>query len=417
MTQDIFKRGDYADREHSPHKPCHLTKLCPFTINLRTLLPSIVYIQGLDADPEYKVTLKKLKQDGQAKLTLEERKRRARALERVDAPNFDHFVRSKCGGELFNRKPTEIFQLNIGLYCNQACNHCHVESSPKRTAEQMTLETARRCVDLLLSSETITTLDITGGAPELNPVFRFLVEEVRRERPDLEIIDRCNLTVLSEPEQEDLSEFLASHRVAVVASLPCYGEKNVNMQRGRGVFEKSIFGCTKLNAHGYGIDPALPFHLVYNPIGAFLPPEQGALEEQYKEELHREFGIRFNSLFTITNMPIKRFADFLHKRGELASYMELLVNSFNQGAVDGLMCRNTVSVGWDGRLFDCDFNQQLDIGLACPPPSSPTAPSYQHKSVFDVGSLQELEAEPIAVDSHCYGCTAGFGSSCQGATA
>eukprot|EP00494_Astrolonche_serrata_P031207 UN31476 len=210
-----------------------------------------------------------------------------------------------------SRKPTEIFQMNIGLYCNQSCNHCHVESSPKRT-EQMSKDIIDRCLELIEDGkDTIHTVDITGGAPELMKHFRYLVESVRKISDKIDILDRCNLTVLSEPDQEDLADFLKDNKVSVVASLPCYSKKNVNLQRGKGVFAKSIYGLLKLNSLGYGqIDSDLKLHLVYNPISPFLPPEQTALEAQYKKELDKDFGIQFNSLFTITNMPIKRFADF-----------------------------------------------------------------------------------------------------------
>merc|ERR1719285_1586319 len=304
-----------------------------------------------------------------------------------------------------SRKPVEIFQMNIALYCNQSCTHCHVESSPKRK-EEMTKEVIDRCLDLIESGrDTIHTVDITGGAPELMTHFRYLVESVRSINKEIEIIDRCNLTVLSEPGQEDLAEFLANNQCTVVASLPCYSRKNVNLQRGKGVFEKSVFGLLKLNSLGYGIDPNLNLHLVYNPIGPFLPPPQAALQAKYKEELRQDFQIEFNGLFTITNMPIKRFADFLHRRKELVPYMELLVNNFNPGAVSGLMCRNTLSVRYDGALYDCDFNQQLDLGLW-----------KKTRSIFDLDTVKDMDQIPINTDAHCYGCTAGAGSSCQGAT-
>lgn len=315
----------------------------------------------------------------------------------------------------------EIFQLNVGIHCNQACNHCHVESSPKRT-ESMSQEVADHCLTLLKSSPHTHTFDLTGGAPELQPVFRSLVEGARAGGFEGDIIDRCNLTVLSEPGQEDLVDFLAEHRVRVVASLPCYSAKNVNMQRGRGVFDKSIAGLRDLNAAGYG-EPGsgLGLDLVYNPVGPHLAPEQGALEAKYKEELEANFGVVFNSLFTITNMPIKRFADFLHRRGELTEYMDLLVRNFNPGAVKGLMCRNTVSVSYDGAVYDCDFNQQLLLGAATYAPDDGPVPGALHYpeglSVMDLQHLDDLTQTPIVVDSHCFGCTAGMGSSCQGATA
>jgi len=301
--------------------------------------------------------------------------------------------------------------MNIGLYCNQACNHCHVESSPKRQ-EMMTEEVARRCMQLLEKTPSITTLDLTGGAPELNSQFRYLVTEGRRQGK--EVIDRCNLTVLSEPGQEDLAQFLADNKVRIVASMPCYSEKNVNSQRGTGVFDKSILGLLQLNQVGYGVDgTGLHLDLIYNPLGAFLPPEQTALEAKYKTELAEHFGIVFNSLFTLSNMPIKRFADFLHRRGELAKYMELLVRNFNPATVEGLMCTNLVSVGYTGKMYDCDFNQQLATNMVL---KNATKPRDEGSSVFDVESLEELQGLKVSTDNHCFGCTAGNGSSCQGAT-
>ncbi|GAX25022.1 hypothetical protein FisN_2Lh306 [Fistulifera solaris] len=332
-------------------------------------------------------------------MSKEERTLRRRALNDLGVKRFSDFLPAN-----FDRKLPTILQLNIGLYCNQACDHCHVESSPLRKQEMMTAETAAQCLDLLMKTPSIETLDITGGAPELNSQFRYLVSMARSMRPDLEIIDRCNLTVLQEPGQEDLIDFLKNHRVRVIASLPCYSSENVNQQRGNGVFERSIAALLALNEAGYGKDEALGLDLVYNPLGAFLPPEQGKLETVYKEQLEENFGILFNSLFTITNMPIKRFADFLHRRDELKDYMDLLVRNFNADTLDTLMCRDLVSVGYDGKLFDCDFNQQLGYGLK------------DNLSVFDIDSF-DLREYKIRTDNHCFGCTAGMGSSCQGTTA
>lgn len=296
----------------------------------------------------------------------------------------------------------EVFQINLGLYCNQACAHCHVESSPRRTKEQMTLRTLDQCVRVIGNSPDVACVDITGGAPELHVHFRHLVERIRALPlgAEMEIIDRCNLTVLQEPKQDDLAQFLASHRVRVVASLPCYGEKNVDVQRGNGVFARSIQGLRDLNRLGYG--KALPLDLVYNPVGGFLPPDQRSLEVQYKRRLGEDFGIDFSRLFCLTNMPIKRFADFLHRRGELERYMQVLVESYNPATLDSLMCRNTTSVRWDGAVFDCDFNQQLGLGMLRP------------RTVFDLESTRELAGEEVATDAHCFGCTAGKGSSCGG---
>ena len=256
---------------------------------------------------------------------------------------FDEYLAQKQLA--LDKSAIEILQLNIGLYCNQACNHCHVESSPKRT-EMMTEEVARRCMHLMEKTPSVKTLDITGGAPEMNSQFRYLVTEGRRQGK--EVIDRCNLTVLSEPGHEDLVQFLADNQVRVVASLPCYSEKNVNTQRGAGVFDKSIYGLIKLNQAGYGVEGSgLRLDLIYNPLGAFLPPEQSALEVKYCSELAENFSV-FSSPFTLSNMPIKRFADFLHRRRELAQYMDLLVRNFKPSTIHGLICTNLVSVGYTG---------------------------------------------------------------------
>jgi radical SAM/Cys-rich protein len=270
----------------------------------------------------------------------------------------------------------------------------------------MTAETAAQCLELLKATPSITTLDITGGAPELNAHFRFLVKMARSFRPDLDIIDRCNLTVLQEPGQQDLVPFLKEQKVHIIASLPCYSQENVDSQRGNGVFERSIAALLALNEAGYdGTDPKLQLDLVYNPLGAFLPPEQSKLEAQYKQELDHNFGILFDQLFTITNMPIKRFADFLHRRDELKGYMDLLVRNFNAETVPKLMCLDMISVGWDGKIYDCDFNQQLGYTIG-------TDSIHQGGlTVFDLKTLDELNDIAIRTDNHCFGCTAGMGSS------
>lgn len=304
------------------------------------------------------------------------------------------------------RIPTTILQLNIGLYCNQACSHCHVDSSPYRT-EMMSHTIASKCIDILDSSPSIDTLDLTGGAPELCTEFRWLVQQARQRNK--KVIDRCNLTVLLEPGQEDLADFLAHHQVHIIASLPCYAEKNVNQQRGSGVFDKSILALQRLNTLGYGTGASpLQLDLVYNPNGAFLPPSQASLERDYKLRLKQDFNIEFNNLFTITNMPIQRFAESLYRKGELDKYMEVLRGAFNPTTTASVMCRDTLSVGWDGRLFDCDFNQQMGLGLG-------TAGGDGVKTVFDITSVDDLQRTDILVGNHCFGCTAGSGSSCQGA--
>ncbi|CAM9762199.1 unnamed protein product [Scytosiphon promiscuus] len=374
-------------------------------------------LQGMENDEEFQLTAAKLRKLGQRKLTLEEKKMRRRALQDRDLPSFQQHIQQQ--NIEINRETSTIFQLNIGLFCNQACSHCHVESSPQRK-EMVSKEVAERCIEIIKNSPTVKTLDITGGAPELNEHFRYMVEQGRAL--GLEVIDRCNLTVLQEPGQEDLAEFLAHQKVHVVASLPCYSPKNVNMQRGSGVFDRSIKGLMKLNSFGYGQhDSDLKLDLVYNPVGGFLPPEQAALEAKYKEELDEAFGIKFNNLFTITNMPIKRFADFMYRRGELQEYMELLVRNFNAAACSGLMCKDTINVGWDGRIFDCDFNQQLELGMGTAGTNAGASEKLRAAqggySVFDIDSVDDLKTTDIVLESHCYGCTAGNGSSCQGATA
>ena len=297
----------------------------------------------------------------------------------------------------------EVLQANITLTCNQSCFHCHVASSPKRK-EAMTHETLELLLATLDRHPSIHTLDITGGAPELHPEFRWLVKEARRR--EITVIDRCNLTILSEPGQEDTAEFLAQHQVKVVASLPCYSAENVNAQRGDGVFDASIVGLQKLNALGYGQeDSGLVLDLVYNPLGASLPPPQPALEKAYKEQLKEHFGIVFNDLYTLTNMPIQRFGSTLISKGTFDDYMTLLKANFNSATLPGLMCLNTLSVDYLGQVHDCDFNQQLKLPLG-----DAKEPVYL-KELLDA----DLSGSPIRIADHCYGCTAGQGSSCGGA--
>src|SRR5919106_848812 len=290
----------------------------------------------------------------------------------------------------------EILQINVGKLCNQTCRHCHVDAGPDRR-EVMTRETMALCLDVLDRSP-IPTVDITGGAPELNPNFRWLVAECRAR--GRHVIDRCNLTVLELASQQDLAQFLADHQVEVVCSLPHYRAPNTDRKRGAGVYEKSIAALRRLNALGYGSGTSgLRLVLVTNPVGAFLPGSQASLEAEWKRELWRLHGIRFDALYTITNMPISRFLEWLIESGNLAEYMDRLVAAFNPDAVSGLMCRNTLSVAWDGRLYDCDFNQMLDLGVASGAP--------RHIRGFQV---QALGARSIAVGRHCFGCTAGAGS-------
>jgi radical SAM/Cys-rich protein len=314
-------------------------------------------------------------------------------------PSFESNLEQR-GLPVLTRAEITTVQVNVGKICNQACQHCHVEAGPKRT-ESMSLRTAERVLFLLKSSQRVNTVDITGGAPELNPNFRRLIEETRAQ--GLHVIDRCNLTILLEPGFEELPVFLARNRVEVTASLPCYTRDNVDAQRGRGAFDKSIEALQLLNQLGYGIDPALPLNLVYNPLGASLPPPQDALEADYKRRLQENFGIQFNHLFTITNMPIRRFADFLMRTGQQETYLKLLFDRFNPATLEHLMCRSLVSIGWDGQIYDCDFNQMLDM-----PVSNPV-------TVWDIESFDATTFKAIATAHHCFGCTAGAGSSCGGA--
>lgn len=297
----------------------------------------------------------------------------------------------------------EIFQVNVGKFCNQTCRHCHVDAGPERT-EQMTRETAEHCIRALAQTD-IPTLDITGGAPELNPSFRWLVQEARAL--GRHVIDRCNLSILLVKPQEELAEFLAEQRVEIVASLPYFRPTQADAQRGEGIFDKSVTALRKLNALGYGAEGSgLTLNLVHNPVGAFLPPAQKSIEAQFKRELARSHGIVFNNLYTITNMPISRFLEFLLESGNFEGYMERLANAFNPAAAQAVMCRNTISVGWDGTLYDCDFNQMLEL------PVTDGAP--RHVRDFDATALDRRR---IVTANHCYGCTAGAGSSCGGAVA
>jgi radical SAM/Cys-rich protein len=297
-------------------------------------------------------------------------------------------------------------QVNVGKRCNQACHHCHVDAGPQRS-ESMDARTLDRVLAVLAASPEVELLDITGGAPELNPGFRRLAAAGRAMRR--RVIDRCNLTILLEDGQEDLGEFLARERVDVVASMPCYLEENVDRQRGRGVYRKSVEALRRLNALGYGDGRSgLRLDLVYNPGGAFLPGAQGKLEAAYKQQLGERWGIVFDSLVTITNMPIARFAHDLERSEKRSDYEDLLEQSFNAATLPGLMCRSLVSVSWDGRLFDCDFNQMLEL---------PLDEGVRPRTIWDLARLGELSRRPIATGAHCFGCTAGAGSSCSGAIA
>jgi radical SAM/Cys-rich protein len=297
----------------------------------------------------------------------------------------------------------QVLQINVGKLCNQTCRHCHVDAGPDRR-EVMTRETMELCLDVLARTD-IPLADITGGAPEMNPHFRWLVAEARKL--GRHVIDRCNLTILLARGLQDLPEFLAEQGVEIVASLPCYLAENCDAQRGDGVFDRSITALQRLNALGYGQPGSgLVLTLVYNPVGPSLPPPQATLEAAYRRELAARYGVVFNRLYTITNMPISRFLDDLLESGRYEQYMQKLIAAYNPAAAAGVMCRTTLSVGWDGRLYDCDFNQMLELGLESGLP--------QHIRDFDAARLNQRR---IVTGQHCYGCTAGAGSGCQGAIA
>ena len=313
---------------------------------------------------------------------------------------FDSRLAQAGGGPLV-AGGIDVVQINVGKLCNQTCKHCHVDAGPDRTQENMSRETFELCLDAI---ERIgrPDVDLTGGAPELNPSFRWFVEQVRGL--GCKVIDRCNLTVLVMRSQAGLAAFLALHRVQVIASLPYFLVSRTDAQRGDGVFDRSIQALGKLNALGYGRPGSgLELNLVYNPTGAFLPPDQDAIEADFRRELSTRYQIEFNSLYTITNMPIGRYRDYLVRSGNHRRYMEQLVNAFNPAAATGVMCRSMISVGWDGRVYDCDFNQMLELELGFGAP--------RHIRDFDP---ERLAARRIVTGQHCYGCTAGSGSSCGG---
>lgn len=307
---------------------------------------------------------------------------------------------------LYPLPPTnlEIFQINVGKMCNQICKHCHVDAGPDRK-EIMTRETMQQCLDVLAKNSSFTTVDLTGGAPEMNPDFRWFVDEIKKL--DKHVIVRCNLTIiLANKKYHDLPEYFKQHQIEVVSSLPSYTQDRTDRQRGDGVFQDSIKALQMLNAVGYGVEGSgLTLNLVYNPAGAFLPPSQEALQKEYKTELKKLFGIEFNQLFAITNMPISRYLDYLLQSGNYEKYMEKLTDAFNPSAAKSVMCRNTLSIGWDGFIYDCDFNQMLDLKVDC---------NSQHISNFNAAILNQRS---IIINQHCYGCTAGAGSSCGGAVA
>jgi len=310
--------------------------------------------------------------------------------------------RIRSNGAQFRRRAVDILQVNLGRYCNLACIHCHVESGPTRT-EMMSRDNVDAVLSFLAATE-IPTLDITGGAPELHGDFDYLVESARQL--GRRVLDRCNLTVIFEPGKDYLPEFFRRHGVELICSLPCYSIENVDKQRGKGTFDRSIRALQILNQLGYGqANSGLVLNLVYNPVGPYLPPPQEQLEQDYKRILSDQFGIVFNQLFCLTNMPITRYATHLKLRGEYDQYLDLLDRNFHAGTVDKVMCRDTISIGWDGWVYDCDFNQMLDLAL--------TGKNGQRLHIASL-SMAELAESSIQFGDHCYACTAGAGSSCGG---
>ncbi len=326
-----------------------------------------------------------------------------RVLEAGDAwPTFPQVLREHRIAPL-RANTIEVLQVNVGKVCNQTCRHCHVDAGPDRR-ESMSRKVAAACLNLLRQTD-IPTLDITGGAPEMTPHFHWMVAEARRLRR--RVIDRCNLTILVAPGFDHLPQYLAAHEVEIVASLPCYLEANVDQQRGDRVFQRSLTALRRLNAVGYGQpDSPLVLNLVYNPLGPSLPPAQGRLESEYRHELRSRYGIEFTRLFTMTNLPISRFLDDLLRTESYDGYMTRLVQAFNPATTDGLMCRTTLSVDWEGKLYDCDFNQMLNLEIA--------AGKCENICDLDAAGLRALTGRSVVTGRHCFGCTAGAGSSCQG---
>lgn len=313
------------------------------------------------------------------------------------------FASALKGIDLYPLKPTdlEILQINLGYLCNLECTHCHVDASPRRK-EITTKDVLNKCLEVIDTLKTIHTVDLTGGAPEMNPDFEWLLEELGKR--DVEVLVRSNLTILVEGKFKSYPELLTKHKVTIVSSLPCYTEENVDAQRGDGVFTKSIKALQILNSLGYGTNPELKLHLVYNPGGASIAPNQDKLHKDYTIELKEKYNIVFNDLFTITNLPISRFLEYLISENKLNTYMDVLANSFNPTAAQNVMCRNTLSVDYDGNIYDCDFNQILKLQIA----------TEKSKNIMDF-NYEDVKNRHIIVNQHCFGCTAGEGSSCQGA--
>ena len=325
-----------------------------------------------------------------------------KALTDEQFPSFAGKV-ADLGHTPFRAVGIEIFQLNIGKLCNQTCAHCHVDAGPDKKVENMDRATLERCLEIIASVPSIRTVDITGGAPEMNPHFRWFVTECRKLGK--QVIDRCNLTIVqANKKYHDLPQFFAEQGVTIASSLPYFSKSRTDSQRGDGVFEDSIKTLQQLNEVGYGVPGSgLVLDLVYNPSGAFLPDSQVTLEAEFKRQLKRKYNIIFNSLYAITNLPVSRFLDYLLESGNYGTYMQALVDAYNPATVDSVMCRNTVSISWDGYIYDCDFNQMLDLKVS--------AHGSRHINDFDPAALQHRS---IVLNQHCYGCTAGAGSSCGG---
>ena len=363
-------------------------------------------LQILDPD-DTEATRSRLKSLSGRSSPLASPKEQLRVLaEAAPEVSFEKALEDAEVTQQFTPVSTEFFQINLGKLCNMTCRHCHVDSGPDRVTENMDRATVDACLEVLDQTDA-HTVDLTGGAPELNPHFRYLVDQCHQRGKH--VIDRCNLTVLLLPRNKDLIEFLGSRDVEIVCSLPHYRARNTDAQRGDGTYEKSLEALRRLNAAGYGQgDPKKRLTLVSNPAGAFLAGDQAALEAEWKAALARNHNISFDRLFCLNNMPIARFLEWLIKKGDVERYLERLTSAFNPGAVSGLMCRNTISVSWDGRLFDCDFNQMLNLDISFPTGEEMTVHNF---------SLQEMSERRIRTDRHCFGCTAGSGSSCGGATA
>jgi len=334
----------------------------------------------------------------QKKITINEQNRILTQLVKNNS-----FVSALKGIDLFPLTPNdlEILQINLGYLCNLECNHCHVDASPRRT-EITTKDVLNKCLEVIDTVKTIHTVDLTGGAPEMNPDFEWLLEELGKR--NVEVLVRSNLTILVEGKFKTYPELLTKHKVTIVSSLPCYTEENVDSQRGDGVFIKSIKALQILNKLGYGSNPELKLHLVYNPGGASIAPSQEELHKDYTAELKEKYNIVFNDLYTITNLPISRFLEYLISENKLETYMDVLANSFNPKAARHVMCRNTLSVDYDGNIYDCDFNQILKLQIA----------TTKSKNIMDF-NYEDVKNRHIIVNQHCFGCTAGEGSSCQGA--